>query len=280
MTLPPLQIVVDAAKYAVLPAFFGSAVVAGLVLAILGRRAALVAGAAAVVAGWAAGNAARGVVPWLPDGRRIEWLAPLALLALVAILAIRWSRVPPAVGYALWAAVMAVAAVKCLPADWLAKTWPVSALIFALAAAMLPRSADRPGWGYAHALVIVAFSAGSVNLVAHSARLLDMGTITATAAAGAAVVLGIVRADVSGMMPFIAVITTGICAAGYHETYSDVPAISFVGPVLGLVLIGVTATSSRRSVTAAGYTLAIILGLAAVAVAHWFDPVDFAYLHS
>src|SRR5262245_7258179 len=85
MTLPPAKLVQDAAFHAVLPAF-----VIAAAITFVGRRRAPFVAPLAVAAGWAFGNYLSEVSPWLPDGKRVEWLPILFGVAAACGLTTRW----------------------------------------------------------------------------------------------------------------------------------------------------------------------------------------------
>ncbi|HEY8503634.1 MAG TPA: hypothetical protein VIL46_03575, partial [Gemmataceae bacterium] len=71
--LPPLELMLDVARTAALPAFAASVGVLALGLLALGKRSGVLVSGLALAAGVAAGNWSRGVLPWLPD-YGWEWL--------------------------------------------------------------------------------------------------------------------------------------------------------------------------------------------------------------
>src|SRR5215813_10765226 len=82
-TLPPPELIVDALVHAVLPALLTSAVVLAALLGMLGRRAAFLGSALALVAGVLAGNFRRGALEFVFGSvgwRMLPWATALALV--------------------------------------------------------------------------------------------------------------------------------------------------------------------------------------------------------
>jgi hypothetical protein len=283
LPLPPAKLVQEAALQAVLPPFVAAAAALGLIVLVFGRRAAVAGSAVAVAAGWAAGNYFRGTVAWTPD-ERTAWIPVVAVLAAAAGTVVR--RLPT-VGWALWAAVLAVGVVRLLPAAALKEPWwavPAFVLLTAAVGAGLAHlSARDPGAGVPLLAAAALFTAGGVVLHAHSGKLLDVTTVAGSALLGVAAAAGLSRTDAGGAMPGAAAFLTGTLVVGFDTTYSEVPARSFVLPAVApLAALLVLLPPLRRL---AGWRVRLVQAIlilvplaAAVGFAARAEPLDFENL--
>jgi hypothetical protein len=287
MQLPPAKLVQDALLETVLPPFAAAAVVLAVVVGALGRRAAAAGAALAVVAGWAAGNYVRGVVPWQPDARRVEWLPWLAAAAAGAWLLTRVPRLRAGVGWAMWGAVVAVAVVKVLPAEYLkVPWWAVPAFVLATSAAgpgLAHLSRRDPGAGVPLLAALALFAAAAVLIHAGSAQLMDAATVAGAALLGVAAVALVAKVDAGGALPAAGVFLTGLLVAGFHETYGEVPASSFALPAVAplaaaAVLIPPLSRLTGWRLRLVQFTLVLVPLAVAVGRAAAAEPLNFENL--
>ena len=284
MTLPPAKLVREAVLLDVLAPAAAAAVAFAAILAVFGRRAAGPAAVVALAAGWAAGNALTGVAEWVPGTSRIEWVPWLALAAAVAGLLTRVPRLPAGVGWAVWAAVIAFAAVKLVRAsDPTSPWWTVPAFVLLNAAVgfgLAALSRRDPGAGVPAVAALALVTAGSVLIHAHTARLMEAATIAGAALSGIAAVALATKADAGAALPAAAVFLTGVLVIGHHETYSEVPVKSFVLPAVAPLAAAAALVPPLTRLTGARlrllqFTLLLIPLAAAVWLAEAAEPMDF-----
>lgn len=246
---PPSPEVVEqgkqAALYGLLPAFAAAAGVFALILAAFGRRAGFAAAGLALAAGWAVGNHFRGAAPWLPGDKRIDWLAPAALAGTVAGLLTRLPRLPAGWGWALWAAVLALAAVRVLPKD--APWWAAPAFVLlttAVGFGLADLSRRCPGAAVPASLGVSLFAAGTVAVHAPYLTAADTATLAGAALFGIAAVALFFKADAGGALPGAAVLLTGVAVLAYDYRNTDgkvVPwgsfALAAAAPTAAVVLL-------------------------------------------
>lgn len=287
MTLPPAKLVQEAVLNDVLPPFAAAAVVFAVVVGVFGRRLAGVGAVLALAAGWAAGNARGEVVPWVPDGKRVEWVPWLAAAAAAAGLLTRVPRLPAGVGWAVWSAVAAFAAVKLVPAEYVTgRWWAVPAFVLLNAAVgfgLAALSRRDPGAGVPVFAAVALFAASGVLIHAHSARLMESATIAGAALFGIAAVALFGKADAGAAMPAVAVFLSGLLLIGHYETYSEVPAVSFALPAVApLAAAAVLVPPLTRLGGLRLRLLQFTLVLVPLAVALWraeaAEPMDFENL--
>jgi hypothetical protein len=284
MQLPPAQLVTDALRQAVLPPAVAGAVVFAAAIALLGRRGAPGAAVLALAAGWAAGNYARGLTPWLPGETRIGWLPWVAVAAGIGALLARSPRLPAGIGWAIWAAAVALGVARIFPAELLkAPWWSVPAFVLASAAAGVApaRMARRdPGAGVPLLLAFSLFAAGGVVIHAGAGGLMDAATIAGSSLAGTALVALVAKADAGAALPGAGVFLTGTLLSAYHETFSDVPWVAFLLPAVAPPLMCVVLIPRLSRLT--GFRLrlvqfaVVLIPLAvAVAIAESAEPMNF-----
>lgn len=250
--LPPAALVLDAIRQTVLPAAGGAALVLCALLA-LGRWAAALGSAAAVVAGFAWANYTFDapswdntgrVFPWKPDGPTWQYL-PRAALVLVAVgLLSRWvgliaGRYLPerrrwGANLLVWAPRLAGVAVVSgwlVPLPWAADMpwlWPALAAAMLLTWAALDGVARSGAGAEVSAYQCAAFlAAGAVLIHAHSARFMDAANILGFALLGVAVAAGAAKTDASGAAPATAAFLPGLMLNGRYQTESAVPPACF-----------------------------------------------------
>jgi hypothetical protein len=127
---------------------------------------------------------------------------------------------------------------------------------------------------------LALFSAAQVVIFAHSKSLLDVANVAGMIFFGFAVVALIGKLDFAAVLPAAAVILTGVLIAGFHETYSDLPRVTFVLPVLAPLFasVGLLPGVQRRSVRMQWLlvlAVSVIPLLAAAIVAMSFEKLDF-----
>jgi hypothetical protein len=264
--LPPTKDVLDALHLTVLPAAGGAAFAMCLFL-VLGRWAAALGSAVAVVVGFACANFTFTALEWEKTGRVFPWkldepypawhLLPRGALILVVVgLISRWlglfagsrltkphpdNRSAEGAARYWWVANLVtwlprIAAVGVASgrlvspqaSEYGAWVWP------ALAAGMLLSWIALDGIAHAGAGAQVAayqsaifLGAGIVLLYAHSARFMDIGVILSFAMLGVAVAAGAAKADASGAIPAGVAVLPGLMLNGRILTESNVPLASF-----------------------------------------------------
>ena len=243
-----------------------------LVLAVFGRRAGFPAAALALAAGFAAGNYFRPVAPWLPGDKRIEWLIPAALAGTVAGLFARVPRLPAGVGWAAWAAVLALVAARVVPKDALTSPWwavPAFVLLTTAVGFGLADLARRfPGAVAPACLGISLFAAGTVAVHAPYASAGEIATLGGAALFGVAVVALIAKTDPGGAMPGAAVLLTGVATLAYDYRNTDgkvVPWASFALAAAAPLAAAVLLVPPLRRATGVWPRLVAVALVAAVA---------------
>lgn len=318
--IPPIAEVCDALVFAVLPAIGVTALVAALIPAFLGPRTKFIAAAIAFVAGVAAANVFRGCLVFrlesdLPlyaadlirslwsaiAGQRAiiggtdsdpiyapragrYWLPWASLLALAGGLLIHLAQRHPAVSYttriltSVLAARLIVPATLAIETPWLA--WVVALVIYALWTLAECRSERIPNEVTSAAVGLASVGAAAILLHAHSARLTDVATLIAFASFGITAIAFLGRIDAAGAIPAMAVALPGVLVAGYHETFSAVPAIAFLLPALAPLATALLSFMPERFVK--GWRLwaiaALLVGaptFAAVVLAARAEPLQF-----
>lgn len=286
MTLPPLSLVQESLLSTVLPPAAAGALVFAAVLGIVGRQAALLGAVLALVAGLAAGNYFRAVIPWVPGTRTAEWIPYLALAAAIAA---SLMRVPkrPLIGAALWALVMAIVVVRLLPRQYhLEPLWMLPAFVLTITAVGFGlgyASLKDPGAIMPAVAALALYALSAVCIHASSARLMDMAVIAGSTLAGMALVAGLAKADTAAAMPAVAVLLVGIAFTAQYESYSNVRwgsfALAAVAPLLVLVsLVPPVAHLTGWKLRAVQVVLVLIPASVAVAFAVLDDPIDFSNL--
>jgi len=199
------------------------------------------------------GNYLAGVWPgWLPNGRRISWVAWSAIVGAFAGLLIRRPSTRIA-GQALWAAVAAAMAVRVIPASSLTEpVWLVPSFVFLaglIAHGMLRLSEVRPGALVPLVMAMSLGAAGTVIIHAHSKSVMDIAVVGGVCFVGIASVAIFTKADCGAAMPGAALLLVGVLYAGYHETESLVPKAAFVLPAFAPVvaLVGLIPALERRT---------------------------------
>lgn len=265
--LPPAADVQAALTHAVLPAFGAAAAVFGLLTLL--KRNAEVSAAVAFLVGLAAANYFRGIVPWIPDGKRIEWVLPLTAAATLAGLLVRWKAFPAPLAVGLLAAVAFFAGGKYgqIPA-WAGAT--VCGLLAAAFTGLSRDTARHTPWLFAAALNTSAVLAIS----AHSARLTDLGTIGFAAVAGIGSIALLFRQPAATPLFGAMLLLAAVSLLTFQDTYSDIPWYAFALPAAApavALLFPDRWPRVRFAVTLLGCG-------AAVGLAQYYEPLDFSQL--
>jgi len=243
MTLPPTALIVEALQQLVLPPLVIGATLLLASRFVARKHSGHIAAVVAFMASLAVGNWLASIHPnWWPETKRSTWLPWLAAAATISglfVRPLRWN----ALGYSLFAAVLAVAAIRLVPKDYHTEPlWalPAFALLIGLVGfGLLHLGEAQPGVAVPLLLATSLLTAGGVIIYAHSKSLMDLTTIGGYALIGLAIVAAFTKADVGAVYPGATLLLVGALFAAYHETYSDVPAAGFaipaLAPLLGLV---------------------------------------------
>ncbi|MGL4420968.1 MAG: hypothetical protein ACRCZF_09920 [Gemmataceae bacterium] len=282
MTLPPKSLVLSCLQEVVLPAGGTAALLALVVVFLLPRRYWPMAAVFVVGCGFAAGNHFKAVAPWLPDNRRIEWLAMLVGVLAVGSALTRLTFVPPTWSVAGLAGFVALAAGRLIPKEFSPFFAAAFFTLCTLCGLSFARLARRdPGPLVPGLMMVLLLMAGGVLIHAHSARYLDFAMLVAVPC-GVVMLWALLRSfDTGSIYPAAMLAFHGILFLGYHEATSKVPMLaylilafapllpslvhlppfrSFVGKKLALVLLGP----------------ALIFAIIALSLAAINDPIDFA----
>lgn len=252
--LPPAKDVLDALHHTVLPAAAGAALVVCVFLS-LGRWAAAVGAAVAVVVGFGCANYTFDALSWENTGRVIPWasepdspawhaLPRAALILLVVGLVSRWLGLfvtrylderrrwgAMLLIWAVRAGIVAVVAPGLVPAAWAAEVvWLKPALVAAMLAVWVALDGvarSEAGSEVAAYLAAAFFAAGAVLLYHHTARFMDLAVMCGCAAAGVGIASFPTRADASGAVPLGVVGLPGLMLNGRYLVESQVPVTSF-----------------------------------------------------
>jgi hypothetical protein len=140
--------------------------------------------------------------------------------------------VPVIVGWLLRIGAAALAAWLLVPAEMRAAIWWLD---YAFAAAVLVMGvvwehlARRfPGGAAPLGMAIALFAAAFILIHAHTAKFTDVATFAFAGLFGIAIAAQLRPADVGSAIPGAAVLLAGLLLSGMHETYSNVPQISFI----------------------------------------------------
>lgn len=270
MTFPPTPVVVEALRETVGPPFAIGVGVLLVTRVALGKSSVPFAAVLAFVAALAAGNHFAKINPdWWPTGKRLSWLPWLAAAGCLAGLV---SRKLPRAGASLWAVVAAVAVVRVLAKDYFTTPWwalPAFVLLPATVGFGLMRLDEkRPGFTAPFVMGSALMAAGTVIIHAHSKSLLDVATIGGMCLFGIAAVVSFSPGETGPIYPGAALLLVTTLFAGYHETYSQVPATAFALPAVAslLALIGliprVDRLRPRWRIAATVLPVLIVLGVA------------------
>jgi hypothetical protein len=272
--IPPFSEVSDAVIHAVVPAFGTAALISGVIAYLAGRRGGYLAAAIGFAAGMLAGNYFRGCFVYQfqadsqtslidllrglwsvltgmaatpnvepdqffspPAGR--YWIPFAALIATCSGVLTRRFSSTIAVQHLIRIFASAIVARLIVPAA-LFRDSPWVIILIGLTTLVIWTIAEwRPtrisSVVTSTAAGVASIGAAAVLLHAHSARLTDIATLVAFASFGITVAAFFLPVDVDGAVPALATLLPGMLVAGYHETFSSVPAMAFALPPLALV---------------------------------------------
>lgn len=268
---PPLADILEALQQMVIPA----AVAAALVFALpglLGRRAAGLAAAVAIAAGFAAGNWTKTTIPWGAAEREAPWQQlPLVALALVVVAAVTQAAVDSVdrpyrsakqvllanvVAWLVRLVAIAVLADWVLPQRLDLERTPFTALFVAVTFLQwltLDRIAAAGFSAEVSGLqTLTAFATGGLMMYAHWLTGVDVATIVGSAFLGLALVGAISKLDARAAIPASVGLLPGLIVSAKGLTSSEVPGVAFW--IVGLAPLILTpwllpAVLRRRGVT-------------------------------
>lgn len=255
--LPPVELLLDVAFYALLVPFSVAAVVGFVSFKLSHPGARLAGGFLAVLAGFLTANYFRQTVEFRLDpdhawnltefGRRAwlalsgttqpggpparYWLPWAILIVAVAGLVVHVKKIPVAVAWFIRAAAVTVAALLLVPATlrgeapWL---WPVLAVGLLANWQILDviRRDARPIW-FPIASTALFMAGATVLIHAHTARFTDIATILAGCWMAMTVVAWWRGEEAGGAIPITAVGLPGLLLVTQQSTYSEVPLAAF-----------------------------------------------------
>ncbi len=231
--MPPLEFLVEVLIYGGLVPAAVTALL--LALAVKARPNLEAGGGAALAGGVLAGHALLGVAPWAPN-TSWHWLPYLPLIAAAASLG---EAVAPSHRFLSWGLRIAVAAlaswllVPTLPElqetrpYWLAGS---AVAVLVLWAVLQPLARKQSGPLIPSLLLLVAMAGAVVIEQGGFGKLAQFGGVLAAALGGCAVVCGWRRDRpwMSGVVPGVALLLTGLVVNGYFYNFGDVPPSSYV----------------------------------------------------
>jgi hypothetical protein len=249
-------------SYLVLPSAAAAALFLGLVVLLVGNRAANIAAVVALFIGFLAGNYSLGVknhvmgnaqpaeetaeladaeppppqsaieklgdwagsvapLPWKPTGAGWHWLPEAAFLVILVGFVTRWRRVPFVAALLLRLSTALHAAWFLVPTGLrLDPLWsmPAFAVVVTVEWTILDHLAEKRGTGGLLPLTATLFFLGAAVLImqAHFKRAADVAIFSAASMAGIAVVACWRRAEVSSVLPALAVMLPGLVLNGWY----------------------------------------------------------------
>jgi hypothetical protein len=231
--MPPLELIVGLLVHLILPAM-GTSGLVGAAAAWLGpRRLRDAAIAAAFGLGLVAGDGWDRPLPFLPElPRDFGWpcllVAPLAAVALSVITAL--VRRPPW-HWAILIVGLPVVAIGVVPDSQHTPAW-LSGLLVLLVAnlVVLERTARRFRRWYVPLAWAVVLAGGAAILLlhAHSALLTNAAILLAAALGGLGFVSLFKSISLRWVAPPMALALVGLMVCGHHDTFSEVPAATFI----------------------------------------------------
>jgi hypothetical protein len=284
--MPPLPLMMDIVLKAVLPEFGLAAVVMAVVVLLCGLRQAPLGAALGVGAAGALGLWLREGLSLVPGDSAWNRLPLAALAALWVGRVARSPELQPCAGWLLRAAMAGLIALVVIPAaprrevDWLAPAF--ATVVFAHWTLLERLATEPPGGSVPFFMAVVFLGAGGVLIHAHSALLMNVAIVLASALAGLALVAWIWRADAGGVMPAVAVFLPGLMLLGQQENVSVVPWYAFALPALTPLLWAEALPLSHLSGTKSRLLRTVVLGMliviplaGALYLAHAAAPLDF-----
>lgn len=312
--LPPVELVLEIALQGLLVPIMVALVVATIGSRLLGRRGELCCGLVAVILGFLAGNVLCQAVDFRLDSERPlaitdfvraavvsavttdgtaqvipparYWLPWVAMLGGGVGLLYRMPRMPV---FAVWmlrvATAMLISRLLVAPSvrseiSWL---WPAVSAVLLLNAWVLDELGKEANSRWLSlGMVWMLFSAATVLIHAHTARMTDLATILAGCWIGVAVIAWWRPAapiTASGL-PLTAVALPGLMLIGQQSTFSEVPLASFVllacvPTALAPVLLFPTAKRSSWIYIATGWILILVPTLLAIILAVRAEELSF-----
>jgi hypothetical protein len=176
-----------------------------------------------------AGNWQTTPIPFLPHGAGWPWLLPIGVAALCvgALTATLigkqpWMRIGAEI-------VFVIALSNCLlPRELWTPAWLIGFYVAVLANAQaLQRHAQQFGWIAPLSWAMLLGGAATVLVYAHSGRLADAATLLAAPLLGLVPILVWRKLDARSCALCIATYLPALMASGFHETFSEVPWLSF-----------------------------------------------------
>ena len=288
-SLPPWALVRELSLSLLLPSLGISLIVMAAVCAATRstpRR--LLGGALALAGGLIAGNFFRGLLSWwsVEKGWPALFPATLAIIVGATIAALLSARGKQGRGLMLRFVIMALAAFWIAPGDSPLSRLGYFALIFAASAANL-EMLQRPGrvhFGTKLLLAVAAIwggSAATVLIAAQSARFSEMAMLLAASLGGAGVAALFWKLDLVALLAAPAIFYPALMLNGRANTFSEVPAASFIlialAPCALLVLRWPMPPRWPAPIRHAAPFIALLLPCAlAVLLALRAEPLDFS----
>jgi hypothetical protein len=290
--LPPAPLILGSLGEYVLPAAGGAALAFGLFLC-LGRWAAALGSAAAMIAGFAWANftfaapdweGTSRLIPWKPEPRYAWNYLPRAALTLVGVgLASRWlglfaGRFLPGRFWYLknflvwvprWIAIVIVTS-WVMPIAWdKAFFWlkPALGTVMLLSWIALDGTArGGSGWQAALSLFAMFLAAGTVAIYAHSSLFMTIAVVFGFAMLGVAAIACAAKADTSGAIPAGVAVLPALLLNARYQGESLVPMASFwlvaVAPLILLPFLIPRIARQNRWLLLTGRTVLVLAPLA------------------
>lgn len=286
--LPPQAEVLDALKFAVLPAVVAALLAFNELRATLGRagvsdrRSVPLAASAALLAALLAGNLFRGAVPFVPDGRWWHWIGPAVAVAMAAEVGLRAVVAGPVVSTLVRAGAAGLVGWAATPAEWReGALWAAPAVgagVLAVWAAVAAGGRHRPGLAAA-AVTVVAGGVSAVLLHNKTLGFADVATILFAGLAVLAFKALVTGDDTSAAAAAAVVPLTAYLVAGRHLSTDPVPGHTFVLAALAPLPVGLLAVPGVRHLrwlaVAVGLLLPVALASVAAGLAMAAAPLEF-----
>ena len=287
-SLPPWSEVQSMLLTVVLPGFaVGAGLLAGVCAATRSETGRLIGGALALAGGLALGNFTRGLLPWWSMEAGWPSLFPSTLVAIAGGIgaALALSRCGTRWNLGLRLLTMAGCAWWLTPVSPALSRVGVFVLLFA-ASALNWEAFRRTGSRSLGTSALLALAipwggaAATVLILAASARFFDMAVLLTATLAGIGLIAALRKLDVTALFLASAVFLPALMLAGAANTFSEVPAASFV--LIGLAPCALWSLNlpplrrwSGRAPVAAAVVAVIIPCLVAVALAMRAESLDF-----
>jgi hypothetical protein len=288
VSLPPWSVVQPMLLAVVLPGFaVGAGVLAGVCALTRSETGRLIGGAAALAGGLAVGNFTRGLLPWwsLEPGWPSLFPATVVALCGVVVAVVADSRANGRLGLGLRIIAVAGSAWWLTPAGTL---WPrLGFFALMVVGVVLNWEAFRCRGGRSlgrNSLLLVTapwcVAAAVVLIHAHSARFCDLAMLLAAAIAGVGFVASLRKLDIVSIFAGPAVFVPALMLAGGTNTFSEVPAASFIlvalaPSALWSLQLPPMRRWSGRALAAAGVVAVLIPCAVAIILAMRAETLDF-----